>query len=106
MTREDIRLEAKKRASNCIEYACGRRFGEPDFITNQFVEFAEMVLRKQWNTFDFDRPEKAGWYFVRFYSDGKKLFEKAFYDLTYGWLCPNEYNDAKVLEWMEIPEIK
>lgn len=105
MTNEEKRLEAKKRAQKCIEYACGRIVGEPDFITNQFIEFAELVLSKQWNSFAEARPEESKWYFVRFRSGKKILFEKAFYDLAYGWLCPNPYEGATVLDWMEVPSI-
>lgn len=35
-----IEERAKIYAQKAIEYACGRRFGEPNYITNLFIEMA------------------------------------------------------------------
>lgn len=37
---ETIEERAKRNAVKAIEYACGRRVGEPEYITNLFIQMA------------------------------------------------------------------
>lgn len=69
------------------------------------AEVIDAMLASPWHNFlEGDLPDNSSWYFVKFRSGNKVLYEKAFFDFSYGWLCPNDYEDTEVIQWMEIPE--
>lgn len=69
-----IEERAKINATKTIEYACGRRAGEPDYITNLFIKMAT-----EQKAIDIDKAKKAfnaacGWLAVYTWYNG--VFEE------------------------------